>query len=154
VAPSASALPGVFTIVNYGSGLCLDTYGAGWGEPVVQQPCDSTRPTQRWGLSRHTATRYLLVNGAGQCMDVRDGVNANGTVVQIWGCDRWVRSMRWGLTTLIPDLYFMVFSDIAGGWCLDIAGGSLQPGAQLQIYRCSSSRTNTAQIFRFEAVPW
>ena len=35
------------TIVNHGSGLCLEPNGSGWGEPILQQPCDPMRPAQR-----------------------------------------------------------------------------------------------------------
>jgi Ricin-type beta-trefoil lectin domain-like len=148
-AQTPQAFPANFSIVNYGSGLCLEPLGSGWGEPILQQPCDSMRPMQRWLLSRATATRSLLVNQAtGLCMDVRDGVNANRTVVQLWSCDLHTRSMRWGIT-LTPDLYFKVVSEI-GSRCLDVAAGSLQPGAQIQIYDCTRDVTNTAQIFALQ----
>jgi Ricin-type beta-trefoil lectin domain-like len=149
-AQTPPAIPATFSIVNYGSGLCLEPAGSGWGEPILQQPCDSMRPMQRWLLSPATATRSLLVNQAtGLCMDVRDGVNANRTVVQLWSCNLYARSMRWGLATLIPDLYFKAVSEI-GSRCLDVAAGSLQPGAQIQIYDCTRGVTNAAQIFAFQ----
>jgi hypothetical protein len=154
MAGPAPAIASLFTIVNYGSGLCLEPVGSGWGEPIVQQPCSNAR-AQRWSLSpatrTGTTTRYLFVNReTGLCMDVRDGVDANGTIVQQWSCDMRNRSMRWALTTLIPDLYFKVVSEI-GSRCLDVAGGSLQPGAQIQIYRCTPGVTNTAQIFALQS---
>jgi len=157
MAEAAPAIASLFKIVNYGSGYCLEPTGYGWGEPIVQQPCSNLRPAQRWSLSaatrRDNITRYLFVNRAtGLCMDVRDGINADGTIVQQWSCDMQHGSMRWSLTTLIPDLYFKVVSEI-GSRCLDVAGGSLQPGAQIQIYRCTPGVTNTAQIFALQPAP-
>src|SRR5262249_41169009 len=36
----------IFSIVNYGSGLCLEPNGSGLGEPVLQQPVTvRTRPS-------------------------------------------------------------------------------------------------------------
>jgi hypothetical protein len=153
-------IQGFFTIVNYGSGLCLEPAGDGLGEPILQQPCakdSKERPAQVWGLSRATVTgnttRYQLFNRrTNMCMDVRDGVNANGTVVQRWSCDLHHRSKRWETVTLIPDLYFKVVSEI-GSRCLDVRGGSLQAGAQIQIHGCTPGVTNTAQIFAFQPAP-
>ena len=53
MAGAAAAQPATFMIVNYGSGLCLEPNGSGLGAPILQQPCDSTRITQRWEASRH-----------------------------------------------------------------------------------------------------
>ncbi len=138
----------VFTIVNHGSGLCLESTASGFGEPIVQRPCNG-RLTQSWTLSRATASHYLIHNrGNAVCLDVRDGVNANRTVVQQWGC-RNVPSMRWRFNTLIPEVFFKVDSTI-GSRCLDVAGGSLQPGAPMQIFRCTPGATNTAQLWKIE----
>jgi hypothetical protein len=85
-------------------------------------------------------------------MDVRNGVNADRTVVQQWACDLHHPSKRWQPSTLVPDRFFKFISEI-GSRCLDVAGGSLQPGAQIQIYRCTQSNTNTAQIWETRAIP-
>jgi Ricin-type beta-trefoil lectin domain-like len=149
---AVAAPPATFMIVNSGSGLCLEPNGNGLGEPILQQPCDNTRMTQRWVLSPATTTRYQIANkGYPTCMDVRNGVNADRTVVQQWACDLHVRSMRWQPSTLVPDRFFKFVSEI-GSRCLDVAGGSLQPGAQIQIYRCTQSNTNTAQIWETRAI--
>ncbi len=144
---SVAAQPATFMIVNAGSGLCLEPNGSGLGEPILQQPCDSTRLTQRWVKSPATTTHSLIANkGYPTCLDVRDGVNANGTVVQQWSCDIQAHSMRWQFSTLVPDRFFKLVSAI-GSRCLDVAGGSLEPGAKIQIYRCTQNNTNTAQIW-------
>ncbi len=140
--------PTTFTIVNHGSGMCLESIGNGWGEPIVQKPCNGSL-AQSWALSAATATHWLIHNrGSRLCVDVRDGVNANRTVVQQWEC-RNVSPMRWRFTTLVPEAFFKVDSSI-GTRCLDVAGGSLQPGAPVQIYRCTPGSTNTAQIWKIQ----
>ena len=91
-----------------------------------------------------------MINAA-MCLDVRDGVDANRTVVQQWGC-RNVPSMRWRFSPLIHD-YFKVISwigDDKGDKCLDVAGGSLEPGARIQIYNCTGGTANTAQIWKIQ----
>jgi hypothetical protein len=88
IGDGVAAQPATFSIVNYGSNLCLEPNGSGLGEPILQQPCDRTRMTQRWVLSRDTTTHYQIANkGYPTCMDVRNGVNADRTVVQQWSCN-------------------------------------------------------------------
>ena len=139
--------PSTFMIVNSGSGLCLERNGDGWGEPILQQPCDNS-DAQRWLSSPATATHSLIQGhmSPNLCLDVRDGVDADRTVVQQWDCDIQARSMRWRFSPLVPDRVFKLISD-TGSRCLDVAGGSLQPGAPIQIYRCTEDDTNTAQIW-------
>src|SRR5215470_12046651 len=153
---AVAAPPAIFSIVNYGSGLCLEPNGSGLGEPILQQPCNSTHKAQRWVLSPATATQYQIANkGFPTCLDVRNGVNADRTVVQQWSCNIQARSMRWQPSTLVPDRFFKFVSAISSKpneRCLDVAGGSLQPGAQIQIYRCTQANTNTAQIWELRAV--
>ena len=157
IAGAAAAQPaGLFTIVNSGSGLCLEPNGSGLGEPILQQPCDyKNRPAQLWRKSSATVTHSLISNGTYPgCLDVRNGVNADRTVVQQWSCDRLVPSMQWRFSTLVPDRFFKIFSALGSRpRCLDVAAGSLEPGAQIQIYQCTQANTNTAQIWETRAIP-
>jgi len=77
----------------------------------------------------------------------RNGVNADRTVVQQWSCDRLVPSMQWRFSTSVRTVSsrsFPLSGHGHGG--LDVAAGSLEPGAQIQIYQCTQANTNTAQI--------
>src|SRR5215204_4516801 len=143
------AQPATFRIVNSGSGLCLEPNGSGLGEPILQQPCNSARMAQRWVRSRATTTHDQIANrNTSMCLDVRNGVNADRTVIQRWSCNLRAPSMRGRLSALVPNRFFKFISAIgSGSRCLDVAGGSLQPGARIQIFRCTASNTNTAQIW-------
>jgi hypothetical protein len=155
-------LPGFFKIVNSGSGKCLERNGDGFGEPILQQDCieDPVDPrfnNQVWVQSKARETnglmRYQIASllPANVCLDVRDGVNADRTVVQQWGCDLHHPSKRWEFHVLVPNTVFKLRSEI-GRRCLDVAGGSLEPGAQIQIFRCTEDNSNTAQIWEARAV--
>jgi hypothetical protein len=98
------------------------------------------------------ADGVIFIKNTSTCLDVRNGVNADRTVVQLWDCDLQARSMRWQFFTLVPDRFFKLISAV-GSRCLDVAEGSLQPGAKIQIYRCTQSNTNTAQIWETRAIP-
>jgi hypothetical protein len=98
------------------------------------------------------ADGVIFIKNTSTCLDVRNAVNADRTVVQLWDCDLQARSMRWQFFTLVPDRFFKLISAV-GSRCLDVAEGSLQPGAKIQIYRCTQSNTNTAQISETRAIP-
>jgi Ricin-type beta-trefoil lectin domain len=151
-AVAAQAPDGFIEIVNSGSGLCLQRNGDGLGEPIVPQHCDGS-PAQRWIASPATDTHSLIASPLPDnlCLDVRDGVDADRTVVQQWNCNLQVASMRWQFSTLVPDRFFKLTSD-TGSRCLDVAGGSLEPGAQIQIFRCTQDNTNTAQIWETRTI--
>jgi hypothetical protein len=149
---AVAAQPATFSIVNSGSGLCLEPNGTGLGEPILQQPCDSSRMAQRWVRSPVTVTHAQIpIRNTTRCMDVRNAVDANRTVVQQWSCSTQARSVRWQLSTLVPNRFFKFVSAV-GSRCLDVAGGSLEPGARIQIYRCTPGNTNTAQIWETKEI--
>jgi hypothetical protein len=160
--PDPEEVPGFFKIVNSGSGRCLERNGDGLGEPILQQDCvenalDPRFNNQLWvqspatdkdGLKRFQIASRLPTN---LCLDVRDGANADRTVVQQWECNLHHPSKRWEFHVLVPNTFFKLRSEI-GRRCLDVAGGSLEPGAQIQIFRCTEDNSNTAQIWEARAV--
>jgi hypothetical protein len=147
-AAAAPALADSYQIQNYGSGKCA---GVNWweagnnGAGVVQQDCNSSSPYQQWTRDPIGSGYQHFVNVAsGKCMDVTDGINADWTPVQQWTCTN-TPGMAWKTSFPYPWVPFQVKSAI-GGRCLDVRGGSLQPGAVIQIYHCTSN--NPAQVWR------
>jgi hypothetical protein len=90
---------------------------------------------------RHRHTQRNLVSG--KCLDVRDGVNADGAVVQQWDCTE-TNGMYWRPPGVEEYDQGQVRSRI-GLKCLDVRGGSLDDWAVIQIYHCTSN--NYAQIW-------
>ncbi|MFD4205436.1 RICIN domain-containing protein [Micromonospora tulbaghiae] len=149
--PPAQAASGHYAIVNYGSGKCLevDRFGApsSLGGPVVQRTCDG-QAVQRW--SPVGKSTYTFVNQfSGMCVDVRNGVNADGTPLQQWACTG-TSSMKW---TVDPNSFAGVhqIKSQIGGRCMDVRGGSAADGATVQIYHCTGFG-NPAQVWSFAAV--
>ena len=84
-----------------------------------------------------------------RCLDVTDGINRNGTPLQVWQCTN-TPGMNWRLIpTNIPGYgtRYKLQTQI-GGRCLDVPGGSLVDGVQLQIWTCSDGSGNAAQLWR------
>jgi hypothetical protein len=146
----AHADGGFVTLTNFGSGKCAgvnpqDNYFAN-GARVQQQTCNE-QPEQNWLRIGVGDGYYKLVNQrSGQCMDVRNGQDANRVQVQQWTCTN-TRGMKWRITRQGVNGSDRVTSQI-GGRCLDVDGGSLADGAKIQIYACTSAG-NTAQSWIF-----
>ncbi len=148
IAVAATAAPAHATyrqIANYGSGMCAGIRSFEYyynGATVVQQPCNGS-PEQLWSNVPLGSGLHRFVNGrSGKCMDIRDGVNADRTVVQQWDCTNY-NGMSWSAT--VPSFVPLPIKSARGGRCLDVRGGSLQDGAVIQIYRCTSN--NPAQLW-------
>lgn len=68
----------------------------------------------------------------GKCIDVQNGDTANGTHVQLYGCNG-TDAQRW---TYAPDAGGAVR---ALGGCLDVSGGGTANGAKVQLWQCNGS---------------
>jgi hypothetical protein len=143
-AQPASAAGDILVIKNIGSGLCLEVaLGEEWdnGAAVQQNTCIPNEPRQLWRRFPAPDSHWSLINQANnKCLDVRDGRDADRTVVQLWDCAAY-DGMYWWFGV---DRNSFVRSAI-GRRCLDVTSGSLEPGAKLQTYRCTNG--NTAQYF-------
>jgi ricin-type beta-trefoil lectin protein len=96
---SPASVPGAngFHIVNWGTGKCLDdTDGstADW-TPVQQWTCNNTSTSMLWkwgpgGNAGYPGQGAMLINvRSGKCLDVRNGSDAPGTLIQIYRCMGW-----------------------------------------------------------------
>ena len=76
-----------------------------------------------------TGTSSALVSGiAGKCLDVNTGSDANGTVVQLYGCNR-TAAQSW---TPYADGTLRAL-----GKCLDITAGATGDGALVELWDCN-----------------
>jgi Ricin-type beta-trefoil lectin domain-like len=151
-------------IVNYGSGMCLEPIPGDDGIlgvnglPIQQSWCDSSVPQQQWHaeLIGHTTFNgipsgiFLIVNDqTGMCLDDRDGRTSDWSPVQQWTCTTASTTMQWMMGTGDGNGYNPLVNMRAvrngGSACLDVAYGSGEAGAALQLYHCTAG--NPAQKF-------
>jgi len=73
------------TRVNiYGAPFCVDagsTPGNGIG--MIIQSCSSGSPAQQWD---YTDDKRIVLQDQGLCLDLPNGVHADGSQVQTWQC--------------------------------------------------------------------
>jgi type 1 glutamine amidotransferase len=70
-----------------------------------------------------------VVGLAGKCLDVNGGNSADGTKVQLWGCNNGT-AQKW-------TLQGQTFKAL--GKCLDVSGGGTANGTKVQLWTCNGS---------------
>ena len=103
--------PGIYLIVNSGSGQCLDDRDgatADWS-PVQQWSCNFTSTTMQWTLvdpGRPLIGLQFRNVRTGKCLDVRSGSLQPGAVLQIYHCTstatspNYAQLFTWSRTTV------------------------------------------------------
>jgi len=152
----AVPIPPTAVIQSYNSGLCATASGAYNGAPVVQTRCDASSKAQRWARIYIGGTWELLQNVESvstypyvpMCLDVTDGINANGTKLQVWQCTN-TPGMYWRFVDAYhgDPAYPLNIHTKIGTKCLDVPAASLEDGLQLQIWTCTTRTMNPAQLW-------
>lgn len=75
------------------NGICLTAEGLDNGASVNIEPCQALA-NQAWLFTGGAVT---IFNGS-KCLDVKDGVDADGTQVQIWDCVAGNTNQQWYYT--------------------------------------------------------
>ncbi|KAJ7732680.1 ricin B lectin domain-containing protein, partial [Mycena metata] len=113
---------------------CLTASSNADGATVVVEPCTSSNTAQTWVHNGQT----LLVFG-NKCLDVTNGVtNTNGVKMQIWTCTpgQGDAAQHWTITSTKTIQW-------AGQTeCLDLSGGVLTSGNQVQVWLCETGNAN------------
>ncbi|WP_456319413.1 RICIN domain-containing protein [Lentzea tibetensis] len=138
---AADVVPGqAYSVVNAGSGKCVETRGTANGSAVAQQPCTG----QSWRFTT-TSDGHLQV-GDGQVWDVTGVSTADAAKVQLWTYGGGL-NQQWRAVEESSGGYHFVNRN--SGKCLDVPGASTADGVQLQQYACNGT---PAQSFRLNPV--
>ncbi|MEV7342005.1 RICIN domain-containing protein [Streptomyces sp. NPDC093544] len=147
---AAAALPtGLATVVNGGSGKCLDAASAGTanGTAVQQYTCNSST-AQQWTLTT-TSDGYVRINNgnaANQVVDVSDNSTVDNALVHLWAYGGG-NNQQWLPVDEGAGNYHFVNRN--SGKCLDVPSASTADSVQLVQYTCNGS---AAQRFQVAAV--
>ena len=81
-----------------------------------------------------------------KCLDVTDGVDADGTKLQLWDCDsqNQNRNQQWSYNLMSYD-----FEWAGSNKCIDLTDGNIDNGNQLQIWTCNSSPNRNQRWFDY-----
>jgi hypothetical protein len=135
--PAAAAAPtsGAYTLVNVGSGLCLDVPGGSTSDGVqlAQNGCGGGAG-QTWNLSAASGGVVLKAAVSGKCAGVKDASTSAGKAVQQETCSG-ASSQTWQLVASGSN-YRVVNAN--GGKCLNVKDSSTSAGALVQQNSCDS----------------
>lgn len=143
---------GYATIINVNSLKVLDVYG-GWtyARTNVQQYESNTSDAQKWKISKYN-NGYLIIPKCNEniALDVFGNQAASGTNIQTYYLTK-SNSQVFSLTSVenpVAEVNGTYFIDSSMSPCnsLDVAGGSLENGANVQIYRKNGTNAQKWEI--------
>ncbi|KAJ8075972.1 hypothetical protein PM082_021604 [Marasmius tenuissimus] len=124
---------------NAGRRGCISALTNTAGAPAVIWDCNLDLSEQDWSYTpsgaSNSGAQPLKVFG-NKCLDVKDGVNVDGTKLQLWDC-----------VDQSPNQLWISVTDGTFQWagtnkCVDITDSNINNGNQLQIWTCDSRNTN------------
>ncbi|KAJ7915240.1 ricin B lectin domain-containing protein [Mycena leptocephala] len=126
-------------------GGCLTASSNADGAPVIVQDCPV-------GAAPSTSNTWVAAAGVGKpgalkifgdkCLDVKDGVNADGTKLQIWTCAAGNTNQQW-ISAGSPGSPQIVWA--GKNKCVDVTNHNVTNGNVMQIWDCDASFSNSNQ---------
>ncbi|KAJ7880656.1 ricin B lectin domain-containing protein [Mycena leptocephala] len=126
-------------------GGCLTASRNADGAPVIVQDCPV-------GAAPSTSNTWVAAAGVGKpgalkifgdkCLDVKDGVNADGTKLQIWTCAAGNTNQQW-ISAGSPGSPQIVWA--GKNKCVDVTNHNVTIGNVMQIWDCDASFSNSNQ---------
>ncbi|KAK1227170.1 hypothetical protein PQX77_009804 [Marasmius sp. AFHP31] len=118
---------------------CLTAFTNTLNAPVVIWDCNLITE-QNWtytpaGTTNSVGQPIKLFSGS-KCLDVKDGVNADGTKLQIYDCFNQAPNQQWVANT------DTTFQWAGTNKCIDLTNGSITNGNQLQLSTCDRNNVN------------
>ncbi|KAF7341849.1 hypothetical protein MSAN_02040400 [Mycena sanguinolenta] len=125
---------------NAGIQGCIAVADNADGAPLIIHDCNTEDPAnQDWSLSFYTrepAGPQPITIFGDKCIDVTNGVNADGTPLQIWTCVEGSTNQMW--TSISNNTLQWSGTDK----CIDLTNGLITDGNVLQIWTCSENNQN------------
>ncbi|KAJ7192229.1 ricin B lectin domain-containing protein [Mycena pura] len=125
---------------NAGIQGCIAAETNADGSPLVIHNCNNEPLADHdWQVSfftkQNTSPQQIKVFGD-KCIDVTNGVNADGTKLQIWTCANQNTNQMWVSRT------DGTFQWSGTDKCIDLTDGKITDGNVLQIWTCTNGDTN------------
>ncbi|QBJ89064.1 coagulation factor 5/8 type domain-containing protein [Streptomyces seoulensis] len=137
---AAAAIPtGPTTVINKGSGKCVDARAAASGDgTAVQQYACNASTAQTWQLVATSDGYYRVGSGldATKVWDVTDVSTADSAPVQLWTYSDGA-NQQWRPVAEADGAYHFVNRN--SGKCLDVPGASAADSVQLAQYTCNGT---------------
>ncbi|TFK18780.1 macrofage activating glyco protein [Coprinopsis marcescibilis] len=123
---------------------CLSAANNTDGAPVVVQTCTGAA-NQKWVFTQGTVRVF-----GDKCLDVTEGLNQDGTKLQIWTCSPNNANQQWFYSKWDNTVAWT-----GRGKCIDLTDGNLTDGNQVQIWGCWNLNPNQVWStgYRIDSLP-
>ncbi|KAJ7925551.1 ricin B lectin domain-containing protein [Mycena leptocephala] len=127
------------TFKNAGIQGCISADQDINGSPLVIHNCANDPPPDvDWAANFGNSSPQQLKIFGDKCIDVKDGVNADGTKLQIWDCTEGNTNQQFVVVSNAGGLIQWVGTNK----CIDLTNGAMADNTQLQIWTCGIGNTN------------
>jgi hypothetical protein len=122
---------------NAGIQGCIGAAENANGQPLIIHNCATESVSnQDWDLSFSTTQPQQIEVFGDKCIDVVNGINEDGTPLQIWTCAEGNTNQLW-----------IALTDSTFQWsgtdkCIDLTNGLINDGNVIQVWTCSSGDSN------------
>ncbi|KAJ7266376.1 ricin B lectin domain-containing protein [Mycena haematopus] len=127
-------------------GGCLTASSNADGAPVIIQDCpvfDAPTASNTWVAAAGVGKPGALKIFGDKCLDATNGVDENGTKLQIWTCAPGNTNQEWVSAGSDPGTPQIVWA--GNNKCVDVTNGNVTNGNVLQIWDCDASFDNSNQ---------
>ncbi|HEX4721546.1 MAG TPA: RICIN domain-containing protein [Pseudonocardiaceae bacterium] len=135
-----------YTVVNSGSGKCVDARAAATanGTAIQQFTCNGTT-AQEWQFQTTSGNEFRVnnFNNVSQVWDVTGVSTADSAPVQLWAYGGGT-NQQWLPTQQANGSY--TFTSLNSGKCLDVPGASTADSVQLQQFTCNGTAAQTFNL--------
>ncbi|KAJ7458243.1 ricin B lectin domain-containing protein [Mycena latifolia] len=126
-------------------GGCLTASSNADGAPVIIQDCPvgaAPSVSNTWVAAAGVGKAGALKIFGDKCLDMKDGVDGDGTKLQIWTCASGNTNQQW-VSAGSPGSPQIVWA--GKNKCVDVTNGNVTNGNVMQIWDCDASFSNPDQ---------
>lgn len=145
---------GTYTLLAAHSSKALDVSGNGWHNGTnVQQYENNGSAAQKWLIHNVGDGKYIFISASnGKVLDISDGRDFNGTNVQIYeynglGSQQFIIQKN---RVDVSDGIYSIHTELNHNQVLDISGGSIAEGANVQLYSYNGTDAQKFYIHRID----
>ncbi|KAF9261595.1 ricin B-like lectin [Marasmius fiardii PR-910] len=126
---------------NKGTQGCIAASSKTAGSPLVIHDCNTGDASNYdWDIVEFPTDptpQQIKLFGQDLCVDVQDGVNADGTKLQLWTCTAGNTNQLWSHTSSLG-----IWQWAGTNKCIDLTDGNVNDGNQLQVWTCDENNRN------------
>ncbi|KAF7364679.1 hypothetical protein MVEN_00337500 [Mycena venus] len=126
-----------FTTVLSASDSCLAAASNADGAAVIMQTCTNATAVNSWVVPNGAGVAGPIQIFGDKCLDVTNGVNTDGTKLQIWTCAAGNNNQMW-----IPSGSDSIITWAGKNKCIDVTDGNIADGNQVQLWDCDAQNDN------------